>query len=95
MAYRHPEERREIYRVPIGLFAAARACEAEAEALGIDPAFTLAEIRRDEARRNGDLRRFGELCALVDMMKTIEFSFGDALYVLCDDDEVADDEKQE
>jgi len=78
----HDETEREVYEIPKALFAEARAIDAEAEAIGLDPTFYLAEIRRDEAKRNGAEERYRHLKNVCDVMKTIEFAGSRALYIL-------------
>jgi len=78
----HGKTEREVYEVPKALFAEAMAIDAEAEAIGLDPTFYLAEIRRDEAKRNDANDRYKYLKDVCDVMKTIEFAGSDALYIL-------------
>lgn len=73
---------REIFGMSKELFAEAMAIDAEAEAIGLDPTFYLAEIRRDEAKLNGDEERYRFLKDVCGVMKTIEFAGFNSLYIL-------------
>jgi len=78
----HDETEREVYEIPKELFAEAMVIDAEAQAIGLDPTFYLAEIRREEAKRNDAQERYKYLKDVCDVMKTIEFAGSDALYIL-------------
>jgi hypothetical protein len=81
MSYNYGDER-EVHEMPKDIFLAAKALDREAESLGIDPTFELAEAQRDRAKSAGDIERYQHLREVCIAMKTIEFSGANALYLL-------------